>query len=235
VFDPKTAWFGGYISTRDVLALAWRPRTTASGQKVDGPYEAFFFCPQYPLPVQPRSAAGHLRGTAQESRPSYYENDPCASVYDIRKAKRLMAGNPTMSGPTSSRLNSERQHDPPTNPAGHDHAGSPLGRKVSPGGRRVAIGVRTTTGRRTLRRHLPGPRPGERHDLPLTGPVAPCKWNGWTIRPWPCSSRGRRRSEGQVWLYEGLAGDGWAVTDHKSGVEWFKPFAGGLLYRGAPP
>ncbi len=36
--------------------------------------------------------------------------------------------------------------------------------------------------------------------------------------------------EAQVWLYKGLAGEGWAVTNHKNGVEWFEPFAGGLLY-----
>jgi hypothetical protein len=44
-----------------------------------------------------------------------------------------------------------------------------------------------------------------------------------------------RDAKAQVWLYEGLAGDGWAVTDHKTGVEWFKPFAGGLLYRARHP
>ncbi|MEW5871778.1 MAG: prolyl oligopeptidase family serine peptidase [Chloroflexota bacterium] len=39
----------------------------------------------------------------------------------------------------------------------------------------------------------------------------------------------------QVWLYEGLSGDGWQVTQHKTGVEWFKPFAGGFLFRAKDP
>lgn len=41
--------------------------------------------------------------------------------------------------------------------------------------------------------------------------------------------------EPQVWLYEGLIGDGWQVTDHKEGVGSFRPFAGGLLYLAADP
>jgi hypothetical protein len=38
-----------------------------------------------------------------------------------------------------------------------------------------------------------------------------------------------------VWLYEGLVGEGWQVTEHVKGVQWFKPFAGGLLYRAFVP
>lgn len=36
----------------------------------------------------------------------------------------------------------------------------------------------------------------------------------------------------QVWLYENLIGDGWQVTDHKLGVQSFKPFALGIIYLG---
>ena len=42
-------------------------------------------------------------------------------------------------------------------------------------------------------------------------------------------------SKNQIWLYEGLVGEGWMLTDHKSGVESFKPFAGGFLYLAADP
>lgn len=42
-------------------------------------------------------------------------------------------------------------------------------------------------------------------------------------------------NEAQVWLYEGLVGDGWLVTEHQGGVEWFEPFAGGLLYLARDP
>jgi len=39
----------------------------------------------------------------------------------------------------------------------------------------------------------------------------------------------------QVWLYEGLVGEGWQVTSHKDGVAEFEPFAGGLLYLAEDP
>ena len=41
--------------------------------------------------------------------------------------------------------------------------------------------------------------------------------------------------EPQVWLYEGLVGEGWQVTEHEPGVQWFKPFAQGLIYRACDP
>jgi dipeptidyl aminopeptidase/acylaminoacyl peptidase len=39
----------------------------------------------------------------------------------------------------------------------------------------------------------------------------------------------------QIFLYEGLVGEGWAVTEHKTGVEWFKPFAQGFLFLAKNP
>jgi dipeptidyl aminopeptidase/acylaminoacyl peptidase len=39
----------------------------------------------------------------------------------------------------------------------------------------------------------------------------------------------------QVWFYEGGVGEGWQVTDHKTGVEWFHPFAGGIVFRASQP
>ncbi|MBN1659680.1 MAG: S9 family peptidase [Anaerolineae bacterium] len=39
----------------------------------------------------------------------------------------------------------------------------------------------------------------------------------------------------QIVLYEGLVGEGWPVTDHEKGVEWFAPFAGGFLFRASDP
>ncbi len=39
----------------------------------------------------------------------------------------------------------------------------------------------------------------------------------------------------QVWLYENLTGDGWQLTDLKSGVESFKPFKNGLIFLGNNP
>ncbi len=47
-----------------------------------------------------------------------------------------------------------------------------------------------------------------------------------------------RRTDGgesQVWLYERLVGEGWQVTRHKGGVQWFEPFAGGILFLADDP
>ncbi|MBN1249939.1 MAG: S9 family peptidase [Anaerolineae bacterium] len=36
---------------------------------------------------------------------------------------------------------------------------------------------------------------------------------------------------GQVYVYENLIGEAWQVTNHDDGVDWFAPFANGILYR----
>jgi dipeptidyl aminopeptidase/acylaminoacyl peptidase len=41
--------------------------------------------------------------------------------------------------------------------------------------------------------------------------------------------------KGQVWLFEGGAGEGWQVTEHKTSVEWFHPFAGGVIFMARQP
>jgi dipeptidyl aminopeptidase/acylaminoacyl peptidase len=46
---------------------------------------------------------------------------------------------------------------------------------------------------------------------------------------------GSNDRQAQVWLYEGLVGEGWQVTDHKDSVGSFKPYAGGLLYLADDP
>lgn len=39
----------------------------------------------------------------------------------------------------------------------------------------------------------------------------------------------------QVWLFEGLLGEGWRITDHEGGIGAFEPFAEGILYKAADP
>jgi len=39
----------------------------------------------------------------------------------------------------------------------------------------------------------------------------------------------------QVWFYEGGIGEGWQVTDHKTSVEWFHPFADGIVFKARQP
>jgi dipeptidyl aminopeptidase/acylaminoacyl peptidase len=39
----------------------------------------------------------------------------------------------------------------------------------------------------------------------------------------------------QIWLFAGGVGEGWQITDHKTGVEWFHPFAGGIIFMARQP
>jgi dipeptidyl aminopeptidase/acylaminoacyl peptidase len=39
----------------------------------------------------------------------------------------------------------------------------------------------------------------------------------------------------QIWFFEGAVGEGWQITDHKTGVEWFHPFAGGIVFMARQP
>ncbi len=113
----------------------------------------------------------------------------------------------------------------------------PFEAKVSPGGDRVAINVRTTNWKENRYENV-----GHVHDL-ATGSTYPVNRMGsveqleWVDDQTLALLKRGPGDDGksQVWLYEGLVGEGWAVTDHKTGVEWFKPFANGLLYRARHP
>ncbi len=95
-FDPKAAWFGGYISTRDVARACLAAANYTFGPKADGPYEAFYLSARdtlYPVPTLEllKAIYGDLPPIKD---PTYYEQDPYASVYDIRKAGRLLGWEP---------------------------------------------------------------------------------------------------------------------------------------------
>ena len=114
---------------------------------------------------------------------------------------------------------------------------TPTAVKISPGGFSVAIGIRTTNwneNRYDTVCHVHDLEDGKTYPLNRSGSVLQMEWlDDQTLAL-------LKRAEGdaekaQVYLYEGLTGDGWAVTNHKTGVEWFKPFAGGLLYRARDP
>jgi len=114
---------------------------------------------------------------------------------------------------------------------------TPTAVRISPGGRRVAIAVRATNwkeNRYETACHVHDLENGTTYLLNRTGSVEQMEWlDDQTLallkRGWGTDDKA------QVWLYEGLIGDGWAVTEHKTGVEWFKPFARGLLYRARHP
>jgi len=96
VFDPATAWLGGYISVRDVAraCLAAANYTFPPDQAIA--YEAFFLTAantSYALPTLELLAA--IYGEAPPQKEStYFAADPHATVFDIRKAERLLGWTP---------------------------------------------------------------------------------------------------------------------------------------------
>ncbi|NLE45101.1 MAG: NAD-dependent epimerase/dehydratase family protein [Chloroflexi bacterium] len=93
IFDPKTAWFGGYISVRDVAraCLAGVDYRFEAGR--DEPFEAFFLSARntlYPVPTLEVAEAIWGDDIPAVNDTGYYENDPYASMYDIRKAGRVL-------------------------------------------------------------------------------------------------------------------------------------------------
>jgi dipeptidyl aminopeptidase/acylaminoacyl peptidase len=113
----------------------------------------------------------------------------------------------------------------------------PMWIRVSPGGQRAAIGVRTTNWKdnryETVCRvaRLSG---GGARALNRTGNVVTAHW----LDDHDLALLMRRSGEHaktQVWLYEDLCGDGWAVTDHKTGVDAFHPFAAGFVFLARDP
>ena len=114
---------------------------------------------------------------------------------------------------------------------------APVAVKVSPGGQRVAILVRTTNWKEDRYEsvcHIHDLANGTSYPLNRSGSAQQMEWLDDSTLALLRQGRGAD-AKAQVYLYEGLTGDGWPVTDHKTGVEWFKPFAGGFLYRGRHP
>lgn len=114
---------------------------------------------------------------------------------------------------------------------------APVGVKVSPDGNRVAISVRTTNwkdNRYDNVCHVHDVATGITHPVNRMGSVNQMEWVDDQTLALLKQDPGNG-DKAQIWLYEGLVGEGWAVTDHKTGVEWFKPFAGGLLFLARHP
>ncbi len=113
----------------------------------------------------------------------------------------------------------------------------PFDVNVSPKGGRAAITVRTANwkdNRYDQICHVYDVATGATHQINRTGSVNQAEWVDDQTLALLKEGPGDD-DKAQIWLYEGLVGEGWAVTGHKTGVEWFKPFAGGLLFRARHP
>ncbi|HNS51941.1 MAG TPA: prolyl oligopeptidase family serine peptidase [Anaerolineae bacterium] len=107
---------------------------------------------------------------------------------------------------------------------------APTGVRISPGGKRVAIAIRTTHWRENRYEticHVHDLEAGTTRPIHRSGSTQQMEW----LDDQTLALLLKQGETAQVWLYEGLTGDGWQVTDHKTGVEWFAPFAGGIVCR----
>jgi len=112
----------------------------------------------------------------------------------------------------------------------------PADLKVAPDGGQVAYTVRTTNWRKDcyeLRGYLYQVATATTTPLTRQGSIRQMEWVD--ARTLALLKSGPEEEKAQIWLYEGLTGDGWAITAHAGGVEWFKPFGQGFLFLAADP
>ena len=106
--------------------------------------------------------------------------------------------------------------------------------RISPDGRKVAFTVRTTNwkdNRYEIHCYLYDDNTGVTRQLTRYGNVLQLEWLDE-------ETLGLLKANGgtaQVWLFEGGIGEGWEVTNHQIGVEWFHPFAGGIVFLARQP
>lgn len=113
----------------------------------------------------------------------------------------------------------------------------PVGVRISPDGARVAYRVRSANWKDNgydIFCRVYDTRTRATQAITRSGSATQVEWVDdrtlAVLKKGPCED-----DKPQVWLFEGLAGEGWQVTDHKTGVDWFMPFAGGLLFKASNP
>lgn len=110
----------------------------------------------------------------------------------------------------------------------------PMQVRVSPDGSKVAFTVEKTNwkdNRYESHCHIYDDGTGAIHPLTRTGSVDQMEW----IDEETLAVLKSDGEKGQVWIFENGGGEGWQVTDHKAGVEWFHPFAGGIIFLARDP
>ena len=111
---------------------------------------------------------------------------------------------------------------------------APVDVRVSPDGNKVAFTVRTTNWRDNKYEthcHIHDITTGVTHQLTRRGSVNQMEW----VDDDTLALLKNNGGKAQVWFHEGGVGEGWQVTDHKTGVEWFHPFAGGIVFKARQP
>lgn len=110
----------------------------------------------------------------------------------------------------------------------------PMDVRVSPDGNKVAYTVRTTNwkdNRYENRCYIYHDTTSESRQLTRYGSVDQIEW----VDDETLAVRKTNGDKSQVWFFEGGVGEGWQVTEHKTGVDWFHPFAGGIVFLARQP
>ena len=110
----------------------------------------------------------------------------------------------------------------------------PLDVRVSPDGTRVAFTVQKTNWKDNCYErhcHIYDDATGVTRPLTRYGNVSQMEW----IDDETLALLRAYDGKAQIWFFEGGVGEGWQITDHKTGVEWFHPFAGGILFMARHP
>ena len=94
-FAPDDAWFGAHIATRDV-ASACRASCEFTFASQSPPFEAFLLTAKNTFyPVETLKVLAAVYDDLPEVRDqAYFDDNPFASVFDIRKAERLLGWTP---------------------------------------------------------------------------------------------------------------------------------------------
>ena len=111
---------------------------------------------------------------------------------------------------------------------------TPVDVRVSPGGSKVAFTVRTTNWRDNKYEthcHIHDVASRVTRQLTRRGSVNQMEW----VDDDTLALLKNKGGKAQVWFHEGGVGEGWQLTDHKTGVEWFHPFAGGIVFKARQP
>src|SRR4030095_10655112 len=110
----------------------------------------------------------------------------------------------------------------------------PIHVRVSPDGNKVAFTVRTTNWKDNRYEnlcHIYDDATGTTRQLTRSGSAEQVEW----VDDETLALLRANGDKAQVWLFESGFGEGWQVTDHKTGVDWFHPFAGGIVFMARQP
>lgn len=105
--------------------------------------------------------------------------------------------------------------------------------KASPNGRKIAYAVRTTNWKKNQYEalcYVYDTQQDRSFQLTRSDNVTQLHWidsNSLAVLKGDPSDK---KKKSQVWIFENLIGEGTQITDHKTGVQSFKPFAGGILF-----